>query len=66
MVYCAYSTQQARQEFGGHARYFRTMEKYAASQAGTLVEGYEKYEKARRYAHTVDWNELLQTRAFVR
>jgi natural product biosynthesis luciferase-like monooxygenase protein len=66
MVYCADTTEQARQDFGGPVLwYFRTMEKYVAAQAGKPIEGYEEYEKVRRYAHTVDWDELLQSRALV-
>jgi alkanesulfonate monooxygenase SsuD/methylene tetrahydromethanopterin reductase-like flavin-dependent oxidoreductase (luciferase family) len=66
MVYCADTTEQARQDFGGPVLwYFRMMEKHIASLAGKPIEGYEEYEKVRRYAHTVDWDELLQTRALV-
>ncbi|MGA8566662.1 MAG: LLM class flavin-dependent oxidoreductase, partial [Candidatus Binataceae bacterium] len=66
MVYCADTTEQARQEFGGPVLwYFRMMEKYVASRAGEPIEGYEEYEKVRRYAHTVHWDELLQTHALV-
>jgi natural product biosynthesis luciferase-like monooxygenase protein len=64
MVYCADTTEQARQDFGGPVLwYFRMMEKHIAF-AGRKSD-YEEYEKVRRYAHTVDWDELLQTRAYV-
>ena len=69
MVYCADTTEQARQDFGGPVLwYFRMMEKYVAWQAGKAgkpIESYEEYEKVRRYLHTVDWDELLRTRAIV-
>ena len=69
MVYCADTTEQARQDFGGPVLwYFRMMEKYVAWQAGKAgkpIEGYEEYERVRRYASTVHWDELLQTHALV-
>jgi len=65
MVYCAETTEQARQDFAAPVLwYFRTMENYIAS-SGAPQEGYEEYERIRRYAHTVHWDELLQTRALV-
>ncbi len=66
MVYCADTTEQARQDFAGPVLwYFRMMEKYVSSQAGKPIEGYGEYEKVRRYAQTVDWDELLQTGSLV-
>jgi alkanesulfonate monooxygenase SsuD/methylene tetrahydromethanopterin reductase-like flavin-dependent oxidoreductase (luciferase family) len=65
MVYCAETTEQARQDFGGPVLwYFRTMENYIAAR-GAPNESYETYERIRRYAHSVQWDELLQTRALV-
>jgi natural product biosynthesis luciferase-like monooxygenase protein len=65
MVFCADTTQQARQDFAGAVLwYFRTMEKYIAS-TGAPIEGYQEYERIRRFAHTVDWDELLRTRTLV-
>ena len=65
MVYCAETTEQARQDFAAPVLwYFRTMENYIASSGGPQ-EGYEEYDRIRRYAHTVHWEELLETRALV-
>jgi natural product biosynthesis luciferase-like monooxygenase protein len=65
MVYCAETTEQARQDFAAPVLwYFRTMENYIAS-GGAPQEGYEEYDRIRRYAHTVHWEELLETRALV-
>ena len=65
MVFCAETTQQARQDFAGAVLwYFRMMEHYIAS-SGAPIEGYKEYDRIRRFAHTVDWDELLQTRALV-
>lgn len=66
MVYCADTTKQAQQDFVGPVLwYFQMMEKYVASQTGKPIEGYEEYEKVRRYVNTVHWDELLQARALV-
>jgi len=56
MVYCADSTEQARQDFGGPVLwYFRTIEKYVASQAGTPIEGYEEYDKRGACLAAICW-----------
>lgn len=65
MVYCAETTEQARQDFAGPVLwYFRMMENYIAS-SGAPQESYEDYQRIRRYAHSIHWDELLQTRALV-
>ena len=65
MVYCAETTEQARLDFAGPVLwYFRMMENYIASRA-EVIEGYQEYERIRRFAHTIRWEELLQTRALV-
>lgn len=65
MVYCAETTAQARQDFAAPVLwYFRTMEKYIAA-SGAPEETYEEYDRIRRYAHTVNWEELLETRALI-
>jgi len=67
MVYCGETTEQARQDFGGPVLwYFRQMENYiAAHSAENPVASYEEYEKIKRFAHNVHWDELLNARAIV-
>jgi natural product biosynthesis luciferase-like monooxygenase protein len=67
MVYCADSTHQARQDFGGPVLwYFRTIANYIAPPAGQKpVEGYEAYAHIRYAARTVQWDELLDSGALV-
>lgn len=67
MAYCAETTAQARQDFAEPVLwYFRQMEnKIAAHSAEPPVETYEEYEKIRRFAHTINWDELLRARALV-
>jgi natural product biosynthesis luciferase-like monooxygenase protein len=65
MVYCAETTEQARQDFADPVLwYFRSMEKYVSSHTGP-VKGYEEYEKVRRFARTVQWDDLLRTGALI-
>lgn len=67
MVYCAETTERARQDFGEPVLgYFRMMERYIPRHsAEEPLEGYQEYEKIRRFARTLYWEELLQTRALV-
>jgi natural product biosynthesis luciferase-like monooxygenase protein len=64
MVYCAETTEQARLDFGGPVLwYFRQMENYLGTRRPTA--NYEEYEKIKRFAHNIHWEELLETRAVV-
>jgi natural product biosynthesis luciferase-like monooxygenase protein len=67
MVYCAESTDMARQEFGAPVLwYFRTIANYIAPPAGQKpIEGYEAYAHIHHAARTVQWDELLDTGALV-
>jgi len=67
MVYCAETTEQARQDFGGSVLwYFRQMENYIAAHAAEQqIAGYEEYDKIKRFAHTIRWEELIDARAVV-
>jgi natural product biosynthesis luciferase-like monooxygenase protein len=67
MVYCAETTAQARQDFGGSVLwYFRTIANYVAPPAGQPpVEGYEAYAHIRYAARTVQWDELLNSKAVI-
>lgn len=61
MVYCAETTAQARQDFGGPVLwYYRTIANYVAPPASEQpVEGYENYANTRYAARTVQWDQLL-------
>jgi natural product biosynthesis luciferase-like monooxygenase protein len=67
MVYCAESTEQARQEFGGPVLwYYRNIANYVAPPAAQEPpKGYEAYPGIRYAARTVQWDELLSTGALV-
>ena len=67
MVYCADSTHQARQDFGGPVLwYFRTIANYIAQGASQQpIEGYEAYAHIRHAAQTGQWDELVNTGAVV-
>ena len=67
MVYCADSTEQARQDFGGPVLwYFRTIAKYVSPPAGERpMPGYENYAHIRYAAQTVQWDELINSGALV-
>ncbi len=67
MVYCAESTEQARQDFGGPVLwYYRTIANYVApARDAEPVEGYEAYIGTRDAARTVKWDELLRTGAVI-
>ena len=67
MVYCAESTHQARQDFGGPVLwYFRTIANYITPPAGQKpVAGHEAYAHIRHAARTVQWDELLDSGALV-
>jgi natural product biosynthesis luciferase-like monooxygenase protein len=67
MVYCAETTEQARQEFGGPVLwYYRMLANYVAS-SGTQqpAKGYEAYPAIRHAARTVQWDELLDSGAVI-
>jgi luciferase family oxidoreductase group 1 len=67
MVYCAETTERARQDFGGPALwYYRTIANYVAPRPGEpTVEGYEPYVYTRSAARTVQWDELLERGAVI-
>jgi luciferase family oxidoreductase group 1 len=67
MVYCAESTERARQEFGGPILwYYRTIANFVAPPPGQPPpEGYETYPNIRRAAQTVQWDELLNSGALI-
>jgi natural product biosynthesis luciferase-like monooxygenase protein len=67
MVYCADTTQRARQEFGDHVLwYFRTIANYVSPAVGQQpIEGYEAYAHIRHAAQTVQWDELVNSGAVV-
>ena len=67
MVYCADSTHQARQDFGGPVLwYFRTIANYITRGPGQKpIEGYEAYAHIRYAAQTVQWDELANSGAVV-
>jgi natural product biosynthesis luciferase-like monooxygenase protein len=67
MAYCAETTAQARQDFAEPVLWcFRQIENYIpAHSAAQPAETYEEYERIRRFAHTINWNELLKARALV-
>lgn len=62
MVYCAESTEQARQDFGGPVLwYYRDIANYVAPlETDRPVKGYEGYPDIRYTARTVRWDELLE------
>jgi len=61
MVYCAESSEQARQEFGGPVMwYYRNIANYVAPPSNQQpAKGYEAYPGIRYSARTVQWDELL-------
>ena len=61
MVYCSYSTEQARQDFGGPVLwYYRNIASLVAPPVGQPpAEGYEDYPSIREAARTVQWDQLL-------
>ena len=67
MVYCAETTEQARQDFGDPVLwYYRTIANYVAPTAAEPpIEGYENYTDIRYAARTVKWDELLQSKAVI-
>jgi natural product biosynthesis luciferase-like monooxygenase protein len=67
MVYCADSTERARQEFGGPVMwYYRNMSHYVAPPTTQKpAKGYEHYPEIRRSTRTVEWDELLDSGALV-
>ncbi len=67
MVYCAESTQQARQDFGGPVLwYYRMIADYVAPPgAEGPIKGYETYIDTRYAARTVKWDELLSSGAVI-
>jgi alkanesulfonate monooxygenase SsuD/methylene tetrahydromethanopterin reductase-like flavin-dependent oxidoreductase (luciferase family) len=67
MVYCAETTAQARQDFGDPVLwYYRMLAKYVAPPgAETPAPGYEDYARIRHFAHTVRWDELLESGALI-
>ena len=66
MVYCAETTEQARQDFAGPVLwYFRQMENYIAAHSTQSIATYEEYEKIKRFASNVRWEELLEAGGLV-
>jgi natural product biosynthesis luciferase-like monooxygenase protein len=67
MVYCAETTEQARQDFGGPVLwYYRNIASLVAPPSGRPpAEGYEDYPSIREAARTVQWDELLNRGAVI-
>jgi alkanesulfonate monooxygenase SsuD/methylene tetrahydromethanopterin reductase-like flavin-dependent oxidoreductase (luciferase family) len=67
MVYCAESTEQARQEFGGPVLwYYRNIANYVAPPGVQVpAKGYEAYPRIRYTARIVQWHDLLSAGALV-
>jgi len=66
MVYCAETTEQARQDFAGPVLwYFRQMENYIAAHSTQSIATYEEYEKIKRFASNVRWGDLLEAGGLV-
>lgn len=67
MVYCADTTERAREDFGAPVLwYFRMMQQYIAEQGREQASGsYTEYDKIRKFAASVQWAELLHARAVV-
>jgi alkanesulfonate monooxygenase SsuD/methylene tetrahydromethanopterin reductase-like flavin-dependent oxidoreductase (luciferase family) len=61
MVYCAESTEQARQDFGAPVLwYYRNFaDRISPPLRQAPVDGYETYPRIRRAAQSVQWDELL-------
>jgi len=67
MVYCAESTERARQEFGGPVLwYYRNVANLVAPPSSQPPpQGYETYQHIRKAAQTVQWDELLNSGALI-
>ena len=63
MVYCAESTEQARQDFGGPVLwYYRNLANLVAPPLSQPAsEGYETYQGILKAAQSVQWDELLSS-----
>jgi natural product biosynthesis luciferase-like monooxygenase protein len=67
MVYCAESTEQARQDFGWPVMwYYRNIANHVApSKRDPAIGGYEAYPGIRFSTRTIQWDELLSGGALV-